>query len=163
MYRQKSEIIEQIQSYHKQVANLYYDVYKKAENEEIKSIIFKLFEHEKEREKYLEKHKNIAKAMNCWLDFPCEKLNHQINECLEHNIGERTEVTMEDLLNLELHFDDCLIKIYNILAAENALSETAANIFYYMLKKTTKEQNIFAEMLYNSKGRLYSEFPFESI
>jgi len=163
MYRQKSEIIEQIQSYHEQVANLYYDIYKKAENKEIKSIIFELYEHEKDREKYLERHKNIAKAMNCWLEFPCEKLSDQINECLEHNIGEKSEVTMEDLLKLELHFDDCLIKIYNILAAENALSETAANIFYYMLKKTTKEQNILADMLYNSKSNLHSEFSLESI
>jgi len=163
MYRQKSEIIEQIQSYHEQVANLYYDIYKKAENKEIKSIIFELYEHEKDREKYLERHKNIAKAMNCWLDFPCEKLINQINECLEHNIGEKSEVTMEDLLKLELYFDDCLIKIYNILAAENALSETVANIFYYMLKKTTKEQNILADMLYNSKNNLHSEFSLESI
>jgi hypothetical protein len=163
MYKQKSEIIQQIQSYHKQVASLYYDIYKKAENKEIKSIIFELYEHEKDREKYLERHKNIAKAMNCWLDFPCEKLSDQINECLEHNIGEKSEVTMEDLLKLELHFDDCLIKIYNILASENALSETAANIFYYMLKKTTKEQNILAEMLYNSKSNLHSGFSLESI
>ena len=163
MYRQKSEIIEQIQSYHEQVANLYYDIYKKAENKEIKSIIFELYEHEKDREKYLERHKNIAKAMNRWLNFPCEKLTNQINECLEHNIGEKSEVTMEDLLKLELHFDDCLIKIYNILAAENALSETVANIFYYMLKKTKKEQNILADMLYNSKSNLHSEFSLENI
>ncbi len=163
MYKQKSEIIEQIQSYHKQVAILYYDIYGKAENNEIKSLLFELYEHEKDREKYLERHKNIAKAMNCWLDFPCEKLSNQINECLENNFDKKSKVTMEDLLKLELHFDDCLIKIYNILAAENALSETAANIFYYMLKKTTKEQNILANMLYKSKSNLHSEFSLDNI
>ncbi len=159
MYRQKSEIIKQIQSYHKQVAGLYHDIYEKAENNEIKSLIFELYEHEKERERYLERHKKIAEAMNCWLDFPCEKLSNQINECLKENLDPESEVTMEDLLKLELHFDDCLIKIYNILSAENALSETAANIFYYMLKKTTKEQNILANMLFNSKTSLRSLFP----
>lgn len=163
MYKQKSEIIGQIQSYHKQVANLYHDIYEKAANKDIKSLLFELYEHEKDREKYLERHKNIAKAMDCWLDFPCDKLNKQINECLEHNFGEQSEVTMEDLLKLEMHFDDCLIKIYNILASENALSETAANIFYYMLKKTTKEQNILANMLYNSKTSLRSEFLLNNI
>ncbi len=132
MYRQKSEIIKQIQSYHKQVAGLYHDIYESIENNEIKSLIFELYEHEKERERYLERHKKIAEVMNCWLDFPCEKLTKQINECLEENLNPDSEVTMEDLLNLELYFDDCLIKIYNILSAENALSETAANIFYYM-------------------------------
>jgi hypothetical protein len=158
MYKQKSEIIGQIQFYHKQVAELYYDIYKKAENQEIKSLIFDLYEHEKERERYLDRHKKIARAMNCWLDFPCEKLTNQMNECLKLNFGTRSEVTMEDLLKLELHFDDCLIKLYNILAAENELSETVANIFYYMLKKTKKEQDILANMLYNSKSNMQQEF-----
>jgi hypothetical protein len=81
-----------------------------------------------------------------------------MNECLKLNFGTRSEVTMEDLLKLELHFDDCLIKLYNILAAENELSETVANIFYYMLKKTKKEQDILANMLYNSKSNMQQEF-----
>jgi hypothetical protein len=34
MYKQKSEIIGQIQSYHKQVAALYDDIYTKVENKE---------------------------------------------------------------------------------------------------------------------------------
>ncbi len=158
MYKQKSEIIEQIQSYHNQVASLYHEIYEKVPDNEIKSLMFDLYQHEKDREKYLERHKKIAQAMNCWLDFPCEKLSNQIAECLKHNFGTRSEVTMEDLLKLELHFDDCLIKLYNILASENELSETVANIFYYMLKKTKKEQARFAKMLYNSKYNLHYKF-----
>lgn len=163
MYKQKSEIIGQIQLYHKKVADLYHDIYEKAMNKEIKSLLFELYEHEADREKYLERHKNIARAMDCWLDFPCDKLNKQINECLELSMEKKSELKMEDILRLELHFDDCLIKIYNILSAENALSETAANIFYYMLKKTAREQNILANMLYNSKTNLHSDFSINNI
>ncbi len=155
MYKQKSEIIEQIQSYHKQVASLYHEIYEKVPDNEIKSLMFDLYQHEKDRERYLARHKKIARAMNCWLDFPCDKLSNQITDCLKHNFGNRSEVTMEDLLKLELHFDDCLIKLYNILASENELSETVVNIFYYMLKKTKKEQTMFANMLYNSKYDLH--------
>ncbi len=71
-------------------------------------------------------------------------------------------MTMEDLIKIELYFDDCLIKLYNILAAENELSETVANIFYYMLKKTKKEQAMFADMLYNSKNNLHSGISFQT-
>ncbi len=163
MYKQKSEIIEQIQSYHARVADLYHDIYEKAENKEMKSFILDLYNLEKERENYLEKHKNVARAMNCWLDFPCEKLSKQISDCLELNFGPRSEVTMEDLLKIELHFDDCLIRIYNILAAENELSETMANIFYYMLKKTRKEQDILANMLFNLKSNMQQSFTVQDI
>ena len=57
-----------------------------------------------------------------------------------------------------MHFDDCLIKLYNILASENELSETVANVFYHMSKKTKTENTMLAEMFYNSKNKL----PFKS-
>ena len=150
MYRQKSEIIGQIQSYHMQVAKLYHDIYEKIENKEMKSLINDLYEHEKSRERYLERHKRIAQAINCWLDFPCERLSNQISDCFK-NMNTGSNISMEELVKIELHFDDCLIKLYNILASENALSEAVSNIFYYMLKKTTKEKNMLAKM-FNSSG-----------
>jgi len=162
MYKQKSEIIEQIQSYHRQVARLYDEIYEKIEDNEIKLLILDLYKHEKFREKYLEKHKKIAEAMNCWLDFPCDKLSNQISECFKNiNIG--SELTMEELIKIELYFDDCLIKLYNILASENELSETVVNTFYYMLKKTKKEKTILADMFYNSRNNLHYKFSVQNI
>jgi len=158
MYRQKSEIIGQIQSYHKQVADLYHHIYEKIEESEIRMMIYDLYEHEKSREKYLERHKRIAEAMNCWLDFPCEKLSNQISDCFK-NLNTESNLSMEALIKIELHFDDCLIKLYNILASENALSETVANIFYYMLKKTTKEKILLGNMLHNSGSNLQYKLP----
>jgi hypothetical protein len=161
MYKQKSEIIEQIQSYHKHVAKLYYELYKKSEDSDLKLLVFDLYKHEKFREKYLAKHKEVAKAMDCWLDFPGEKLSIQISECLK-NADTESEITMEELIKIEMHFDDCLIKLYNILASENYLSETLANVFYYMFKKTKKEKIRLAEMLYNSKNKLPLELSLQS-
>lgn len=162
MYKQKSEIIGQIQSYHMQVARLYHDIYEKIENREVKILIYDLYDHEKSRERYLERHKKIAEAMDCWLDFPCEKLSNQISECFE-NINTGSNLSMEEIIRIELHFDDCLIKLYNILACENELSEAVSNIFYYMLKKTTKEKNILAEMLFNSGASLNYKLSEENL
>jgi len=62
-----------------------------------------------------------------------------------------------------MHFDDCLIKLYNILASENELSETVANTFYYMLKKTKKEETTLANMLFNSGNNLHHSFSLPDI
>lgn len=159
MYRKKSEIIEQIQSYHNQVAELYYNIYEHTENEDFKTLLHDLYNQEKEREAYLDRHRRVARVMNCWLEFPCERLSKQIDECLKYNPGMESALTMEDLLKLELHFDDCLIRLYNILAAENELNETTANIFYYMLKKTRKEQNLLAGMFFNSQNSISRASP----
>ena len=129
MYRQKSEIIGQIQSYHRQVAQLYSTASDRAEDKRMKSLLREMLQHEKKREQYLERHKRIAEAMNCWLDFPCDRLSDQISECFRV-LDMQERLTMEDLLRIQLHFDDCLIKLYNILSSENALSESAATIFY---------------------------------
>ncbi len=157
MYKQKSKIIEKIQSYHKQLANLYLNIYEKIEDQEMKSLIYDLFQHEKSREIYLEKHKKVAEVMNCWLCFPCEKLSDQINECFT-NIKTGPNLSMTELIDIKLHFDNCLIKLYNILASENELSETVANVFYYMLKKTHQEEAILNKMLSNSKKDIPLEF-----
>lgn len=162
MYKQKSEIIEQIQYYHKQVAELYYRLYEKIGDRDLRLIVSDLYKHEKNREKYLAKHKEVARAMDCWLDFPDEKLSKQIADCLQ-NIDTGSVITMEKILEIRMHFDDCLIKIYNILASENALSETITNVFYYMLKKTKKEKTLLAGMLYNSKNKLPYEFSAQNV
>jgi hypothetical protein len=101
--------------------------------------------------------------MNCWLDFPCDKLSNQITDCFRNNINPGSDMTMEDLIKIELYFDDCLIKLFNILASENELNETFANTFYYMLKKTKKEQTIIANMLYNLKNDLHSKLSVQDI
>ncbi|HNT92887.1 MAG TPA: hypothetical protein PKJ71_04215 [Bacteroidales bacterium] len=157
MYRKKSEIIGHIQSYHRQVAKLYRDISEKTTDNEMKSLVNELCEHEESRDNYLERHRKIAEAMNCWLEFPCERLSAQITECFR-NLELGTEITMEQLVKIEMHFDDCLIKLYNILSSENAMSETVANTFYYMLKKTEKEKRILATMLYNSGTSLKMAF-----
>lgn len=162
MYKQKNEIIEQIQSYHKQLAKLYFGLYEEVEDDEIRLLIYDLYQHEEFREKYLEKHKKIAEAMNCWLSFPSNKLSNQISECFK-NIKTGPNLSMADLIKLELHFDNCLIKLYNILASENELSETMVNIFYYMLKKTKKEETTLARMLNNSKNNTHYKFTVQNI
>jgi|GEM_PF-573195 hypothetical protein len=155
MYKQKSEIIKQIQSYHKQVAKLYYGLYEKIEDKEMKLLVYNLYEHENFRDKYLEKHKKVAEAIKGGLDFPCNKLSNQISDCFK-NINTESDLNMEELIKLELYFDDCLIKLYNILASENELSDTVANIFYYMLKKTKKEKTMLTNMFYNSKNNVHN-------
>jgi hypothetical protein len=153
MYKRKSDIIRQIQSYHEQAAMLYIEIYDKTGDENIRSMAAELFEMEKSRRDYLEKHKNIAQAMDCFLDFPCDKLSNQVSDCFS-NVKTGTDMTVEELIKLKIYFDNCLIKIYNILSAECQLSESVLNIFYYMLKKTKKEETSFATMLSNSRSNL---------
>jgi hypothetical protein len=151
MYKRKSEIIETIQSYHQQVSDLYIEIKNKIDDDKIKSLIDKIRDIETNRVKYLEKRRKVAIAMNCYLEFPDEKLNKKITKCFD-KINLESDFTPEKLLEIEMHFNDCLIKLYTILSLEVELNvpigcEKVSNIFYYMIKDTEKKKCIFCEML----------------
>jgi len=161
MYMLKSEVIGQIQSYHRQLADLYLGLYEKVHDKRIGMLIHDLQQHELARDHYLEKHKKIAEANNCWLSVPAEKLSNQISACFK-DIHTGPGLTMSELINIELHFDNCLIKLYNILSVEDELSESMHNIFYYMLKKTKKEEATLARMLVHSKDGVNYKFSIQN-
>lgn len=154
MYKKKSEVIKQIQSYHKQLSELYLELYEKVEISELKSLLNDLYEHEKSRQAYLEKHARVAQIMDSWLNVPYKKLSKQISDCFK-DLEMNEKITMNDIIKIELHFDNCLIKLYNLLSAENELNESLTNVFYYMLKKTNKEERLLAKMFQNSNQSLH--------
>lgn len=148
MYKLKSEIIEQVQSFHQQLSALYLSIYEKVDSEDVKPLVSELYELENSRIEYLERHRLVAKQMDCWLCSPSDRLSQKISDCFKE-IKIELQVSKWDLLKIELHFDQCLIKLYTILASEDALNESLMSIFHYMLKKTKREESDIIEMLTN--------------
>lgn len=145
MYMLKNQVIERIQSYHGQLADLYLGLYEAVEGPEMKVLLFHLHQFERDRHVYLEKHRKIAQAMNCWLRVPEDKLTAQISACFQ-NIHTGPDLSMSQLIDMELHFDDCLTRLYGILCKEDEPCETVQNVFYYMLKKTREDEASLKEM-----------------
>lgn len=150
MYKLKSEIIEQIQYFHRQVCELYLSLYGKSEDPEVKILLADLSRQEKRREEYLEKHKSRAKVMNTWLVYPPNRISNQISECLK-NIVARSGISVEEVAKIELHFDNCLIKLYEALSSEEETNGNITNIFHYMIKKTKQEDSKLQERSIISK------------
>lgn len=146
MYKLKSEIIEQIQYYHRQVCELYLSLLSKSAKPDVKIILSDLCRQERSREEYLEKYKIRAKAMNNWLQVPPNKISNQMSECFR-KINTNSDLSIKDVTDLELHFDNCLIKLYKLLSSEEENNGCVTNIFYYMLKKTKGEDSQLQEKI----------------
>ncbi len=146
MYKLKSDIIAQIQSYHKQVHELYLGLYCKTKDPKMINLLEKLCHQEKWRKEYLEKHKNIAKAIDCWLAYPPDTISNQIYDCLK-NVNIKSNLTVNDIVEIEFHFDNCLIKLYQALSIEENKNCNILNIFHYMIKKTKEEDAKLKEKL----------------
>ena len=146
MYKLKSEIIEEIQHYHEQVYELYLGLYCKMKDPKMINLLEKLCHQEKRRKEYLEKHKNIAKAIDCWLAYPPNTISNQISDCLK-NVNIKPNLSVNDIAEIEFHFDNCLIKLYQALSIEENKNCNILNIFHYMIKKTEKEDARLKEKL----------------
>ena len=141
MYKQENEIFEQIRSFHKRLSELYSNLTEKAENQRVKMLLDYLSRHEKLREEFIIKYEKIApeKEMNRWIRKPSDNLSNQICKCFE-NMKSLSSYSFEEIVNIALHFDNCLVKLYEILASEEETSVNDPNIFYYMLKKTKQQE-----------------------
>jgi rubrerythrin len=139
MYKLKSEIIGQIQHYHEQVFELYSGLYRKIKDPKVKILLKELCSQEKQREKYLEKHKNIAIVKDCWLAYPPNTMSNQISDCLK-NVDTKENISLNELAKIELHFDECLYKLYEKLAIEEKSKRSLSNVFSYMMKRTKQHE-----------------------
>ncbi len=139
MYKKKSEIIKQIQSFHKQLYVLYCSLYEKERNQQVKMLLSKLCQNEKNKEEYLERHKKIAMAMDNWLDFPAYKVSNLISDCFR-DIKTGPSLSVNDVIKIESYFDNCLLKLFRALSTEEMNNGNITNIFYYMIKKTKQNE-----------------------
>jgi len=148
LYILKSEIIEQIQYFHRLVFELYLNLYGKVENSNVKILLAELCQQEKLRDEYLKKHKKITKAMNSRLTFQPNKLSNYISECFK-NVKTSSNLSVDDIVEIEMHFDDHLIKLFDVLSNEEKNNGNITNIFYYMINKIKQEDIKLQEKLTN--------------
>jgi hypothetical protein len=152
MYKLKSELIGQIQSFHYKVGELYHSLYEKEADNNVRILLNDLCQHEKSRNEYLDKHRKIAQAMDCWILYPANRISNQISECFK-DLSTRSPMTVYDVAQIESHFDNCLADFYETLSGEETRCGNITNIFHYMIKKNQRDEMKLFEMLSNSIKR----------
>ena len=141
MYKQEREILDQIRSFHKRLSEFYSSLKDKAENQKAIMLLDYLSRHEKLREEFIIRYKEVAPEplMQSWLQLPDEHLSKKICKCFE-SIEYKSKYTIEDIVEIAMHLDDCLIKVYEALAVEEESNSKVSNIFYALMKKTKQQE-----------------------
>ena len=145
MYKQKSEIFKQVKSFHKHLSEFYSSLIDKAENQRVEILLNYLSRYEKLREEFLIDYEDIApgKVMNSWVRESSNKLSGYICECFK-NTKNLSSYSVDDIVKIELHFDNCLVKLYETLAVEEGTNGNDTNIFYCLMKKTKQQEMNFS-------------------
>ncbi len=145
MYKQEREILDQIRSFHKRLSEFYCSLIGKAENQKAIMLLEYLCRHEKLREEFIIRYKEITpeSLMQSWLQLPDEHLSKKICKCFD-KIEYKPKYSIDDIVEVAMHLDDCLIKVYEALAVEEESNSKVSNIFYALMKKTKQQEMNFS-------------------
>jgi rubrerythrin len=139
---QTRDILEHARQFHRQVSEFYDQLCCQTEKERIKMLLEYMSRHEKNMAQTLEDFEHSAPAH---LLQTCFKVGHPFRPCCDviKELDISSDMSVDDVIQMGLEFDDCLIAVYQDLA-ENAPDEQARSVFQNLLELEQKEKRQLA-------------------
>jgi len=136
-YKQTYDIIDCLRSFHKQMQDFYERLHEKDEKQKVKMLLDYLSRHEKHREETLAKYEEEAskKVMETWFKYIPRNISP---DCLE-NIVINSNMSVDDVIGIAMHFNNCLVQLYTRLV-ENTSGNEVRNVFICLLERMKKEK-----------------------
>jgi hypothetical protein len=115
----------------------YERLHEKDEKQKVKMLLDYLSRHEKHREETLARYEEEAskKVMEMWFKYIPKNL---CPECFE-NISIRSNMSVDDVIGIAMHFNNCLVELYMSLI-ENTSGNEVRNVFICLLERMKKEK-----------------------
>lgn len=138
MFKRITDIIDTIQSYHIELSNYFLCMKTKVEDERAVLLLDHLSRSEAFQNEYLEKYKKVTskKVLHMWVKYVPWLPNDIYCECRKE-LKLSLPLHVYDVLEIALHFDNCLINFYTILVQEMQNRE-AEDLFSNLLRITKK-------------------------
>lgn len=139
---QTRDILEHARQFHRQVSEFYDQLSSQAEKERIKMLLEYMSRHEKNMAKTLEKFERSAPKR---LMGACYKVGLQFRPCSEvvRDLNVSSDMSVDDVLQMGLEFDDCLIAVYKD-RAESAPDEKVRGVFQNLVELAQKEKRLLS-------------------
>jgi len=136
-YNKTKDIIDRARLFHQHISELYERLEKVDQKEHVKMLLDYMSRHEKHLAECLEEYEEemSEKILDTWYKYTP---NNKSCEHLE-NYELKSDMTIDDLVSLAIHLDECLVKLYRDVA-ENAESDEVRALFASLLKKEEHEE-----------------------
>jgi rubrerythrin len=134
---QTRDILAGAEAFHRQIGEYYHQMSDQAEKPRIKMLLDYLSRHEEQLADSLADYEQNASAavMDTWFQS-----KHKLDVCaILKDVKISPEMSVDDVIDLGLKLDDCLITMYRDLA-ENAHSEDVRTVFQNLLDMEEEEK-----------------------
>lgn len=140
-FKQTKDVLDYVRTFHSQLSKYYESLSQIAEKERVKMLLDYLSRHEKHLAENLAEYENDAakKILNTWFRFIPKNIPP---DCFENN-KLKPNISVDDVISIALHFDDCLIELYKVMAEEAEIEELK-DLFNNLLEMEKQEEKILA-------------------
>ena len=138
------DVLKQAKAFHRQLRDFYAQLQEKAQKERLKLILEYMSAHEVQLEENLEAFGEVAKkqALDAWFQYPPKHIHQVTLEGIE-NIE---NLTIDDIINLALKFDDMLLNFYQE-SADKAELRSAKDVFNNLVAGQKQARRTFVRQI----------------
>jgi len=142
-YGQAKEIINAARAFHQRASTFYQQLGNQAESAKVKMLLDYLVRHEAHLERALSDYSQEvrSKALNSWYQYAQEKCLLQPFDVSQYP----KDMTVDDVMNIGLNIDSCLIASYKGMA-EAATSSEVREIFENLLLMEQQQKHKLARI-----------------
>jgi rubrerythrin len=142
-YGQAKEIIDSARAFHQRASEFYQQLADKAEGARVKMLLDYLVRHEAHLNRALADYTEAvrSRALNAWHQYAQEQCLLQPFDASQYS----KDMTVEEVMNIGLNIDKCLIDSYKGMAA-NASTDECREIFENLLLMEEQQKHKLARI-----------------
>lgn len=133
------DVLDHAREFHFQLSEFYRVLSNKSEKLRVKMLLDYMSQHEKYLEETLGRYEEemAKKILNTWFQYPPPK--GILNTCREISIEEKEEYTVDDVIEMAVKLDQCLIDLYNEMI-KNTETEEMREVFTNLLEMEKRQE-----------------------
>jgi triphosphoribosyl-dephospho-CoA synthetase len=145
MFKTARELLDRVKEFHRDLSSYYANVSEIAHKERVKTLLRYMSRHETSLVQCLDRYEKEAakKVMDTWFQFP-PALDKR--KCFEGVRKLESDMSLEDVVETALWFDNCLVEFYQQLA-DTSVSEDVTELFQNLLERVKEEKHEAARTL----------------
>lgn len=133
------DVLDHAREFHGQVGEYYRQLGEKNQKERVKMLLEYMSRHEKHLEENLARYEEdvSGRILNTWFQYPPPP--DMLKTCVNLNLEGKENLTVDEVIELALKIDDCLIQLYQQMAAESEFEEVK-EVFNNLLEMEKQQE-----------------------
>jgi rubrerythrin len=133
------DVLDHAREFHTQLSDFYSLLSRKSEKERVKLLLDYMSQHEKYLEETLTRYEEevSGKILNTWFQYPPPQ--EILDTCREVNINETENLTVDDVIEMAVKLDQCLIDLYKEMI-KNSETDQMREIFTNLMEMEKRQE-----------------------